>query len=65
MSDLVPHQLLLTRPQRMRLMKGHGVNIPHHQMGNEKGDTVIMLHPHNAKKMLGAYRRSKGMRLEL
>ena len=49
----------------MRLMKGHGVNIPHHQMGNEKGDTVIMLHPHNAKKMLGAYRRSKGMRLEM
>jgi len=63
--ELVPHQLLLTKPQRMRLMKGHGVNIPHEQMGSDKGDTVVMLHPHNAKKMLGAYRRSKGMRLEL
>lgn len=65
MHELVPHQLHLTRPQITKMMKGQGVNVPFHQMGSDKGDVVIMLHPQNARKMLTAYKKGKGMRLTL
>lgn len=63
MHDLIPHQLHLTRPQMTKMMKGQGVNIPHSQMGSDKGDVVVMLHPQNARKLLTAYKKGKGMRL--
>lgn len=65
MLDLIPHQLHLTRPQITKMMKGQGINIPHSQMGSDKGEVVVLLHPHNAKKMLTAYKKGKGMRLIL
>jgi len=65
MHDLIPHQLHLTRPQIAKMLKGKGINIPLSQMGSDKGDAVILLHPHNAKKMLSAYKKGKGMRLAL
>lgn len=65
MHDLIPHQLHLTRPQMTKMMKGQGVNIPHSQMGSDKGDVVIMLHPQNARKLLTAYKKGKGMRLTM
>ena len=46
-----------------KMMKGQGVNIPFHQMGSDKGDVVVMLHPQNARKLLTAYKKCKGMRL--
>jgi hypothetical protein len=48
-----------------KMMKGQGVNVPVSQMGSDKGDVVIMLHPQNARKMLTAYRKNKGMRLAM
>ncbi len=65
MHDLIPHQLHLTRPQMTKMMKGQGINIPHSQMGSDKGDVVIMLHPQNARKLLTAYKKGKGMRLTM
>jgi hypothetical protein len=65
MHDLIPHQLHLTRPQMTKMMKGQGINIPHSQMGSDKGDAVIMLHPQNARKLLTAYKKGKGMRLTM
>lgn len=48
-----------------KMMKGEGVNIPLKQMGSDKGDVVVMLHPQNARKMLTAYKKGKGMRLKM
>lgn len=63
MHGLIPHQLHLTRPQITKMMKGQGINIPHSQMGSDKGEVVVLLHPQNARKMLTAYKKGKGMRL--
>ena len=65
MHELIPHQLHLTHQQLAKIVKGQGVNVPVSQMGSDKGDVVVMLHPHNARKMLDAYKRNKGMRLGL
>jgi len=60
---LIPHQLGLTKAQMMKLMKGMPIQISHGQMGSGMGDTVMMLHPHNAKKMLSSYKKGKGVRM--
>ena len=65
MSEFIPHQLHLTRPQMTKLMKGQGVNIPYAHRGSDKGSAVMMLHPHNAKRLLTGYRRGKGVRIML
>jgi hypothetical protein len=65
MSEFIPHQLHLTRPQMTKLMKGQGVNIPHAHMGSDKGSAVMMLHPGNAKRLLTGFRKSKGVRIAL
>lgn len=65
MKDFVPHQIHLTRPQIQKLGKGLATNLKHSQMGADKGDFVVMLHPQNARKMLTSFKKSKGMRLTL
>jgi len=65
MSDFIPHQLHLTRPQMTKLMKGQGVNIPVAHMGSDKGTAVMLLHPANAKRLLTGFRRNKGVRIAL
>ena len=65
MSEFIPHQLHLTRPQMTKLMKGQGVNIPHAHMGSDKGSAVMLLHPANAKRLLTGFRKSKGVRIAL
>ena len=60
---LIPHQLGLTKTQMMKLMKGLPIQISHPQMGSGAGDVVMMLHPHNAKKMLSSYKKGKGVRV--
>ena len=63
MKDFIPHQLGLTQRQINNLHLGRPVNILHRTMGSGAGDTVIMLHPQNARKLLTAYKKGKGMRL--
>jgi len=65
MSEFIPHQLHLTRPQMTKLMKGQGVNIPHANMGSDRGTAVMLLHPANAKRLLTGFRRNKGVRIAL
>lgn len=62
-KDLIPHQIHLSKSQITRLGQGLSTNLKHSQMGSDKGDYVVMLHPQNARKMLTAYRKGKGMRL--
>jgi hypothetical protein len=65
MKNLIPHQLHLTDKQINSLTRGGSINIPHHQMGSGAGNTVVLLHPQNARKILSAYKKGKGMRLNL
>ncbi len=65
MSEFIPHQLHLTKPQIRKLMTGKGVNIPYAHMGSDKGSAVVMLHPANAKRLLTGFRKSKGVRIAL
>jgi len=62
-KDLIPHQIHLSKEQIVRLGKGLSTNIRHSQMGSDKGDFVVMLHPQNARRMLTSYTKGKGMRL--
>jgi len=64
-SSFVPHQLHLTREQQKKLGSGLNVNLKHSQMGADKGDSVILLKPQNARKLLTSYKKGKGMRLSL
>jgi len=63
--DYIPHQIHLTKQQVRKLGKGLATNIKHAQMGADKGDYVVMLHPQNARKMLNNYKKNMGMRLQL
>lgn len=62
-KDLIPHQMGISKSQIGKLMKGGAINIPHSKMGSHAGDVVVMLKPQNARKLLSAYKRNKGMRL--
>lgn len=62
---LIPHQIGLARPQMGKLMRGMPIQISHAQMGSGAGDVVVMLHPHNAKKLLGSYKKGKGVRIAM
>ena len=63
--EMIPHQIHLTTAQIKKIGSGMGVNLKHSQMGADKGDVVVMLKPQSARKMLTAYRKSKGMRLSM
>jgi hypothetical protein len=65
MKHHIPHQLHLTHTQAMKLMKGEGTLIPHHQMGSDKGHHIVHLSPQTARKLLTSYKKGKGMRLSL
>ena len=65
MKHHIPHQLHLTHTQAMKLMKGQGTIIPHHQMGSDKGHHIVHLSPQTARKLLTSYKKGKGMRLSL
>jgi hypothetical protein len=64
-KEYVPHQIHLTMSQMKKLGSGLSTNLKHSQMGADKGEAVVMLTPQNARKMLTAYRKGKGMRLSL
>jgi len=64
-KDFIPHQLGLTKSQINKLIEGKPVNIPHKTMGSGAGDVVIHLKPQNARKLLTAFKKGKGMRLSM
>jgi hypothetical protein len=62
---LIPHQLGLSVKQPLMLMKGGAVLVPHSSMGADRGDYVMMLEPQNARKLLTAYKKGKGIKIKL
>jgi hypothetical protein len=63
--DYIPHQIHLSPLQIKKLGSGLATNLKHSQMGADKGEIVVMLRPQNARKMLGAYKKDRGIRLSL
>lgn len=61
----IPHQLGLSARQPLMLMKGGAVLVPHSNMGADRGDYVMMLEPQNARKLLTAYKKGKGLKIKL
>jgi hypothetical protein len=64
-QDYIPHQIHLSATQIKKLGSGLATNLKHSQMGADKGDIVVMLRPQNARKMLSAYKKDRGIRLSL
>jgi hypothetical protein len=62
---MIPHQLHLTQPQVVKLLKGGAVVVPHKNMGADKGEHIMMLSPQSARKLLTSYKNGKGMRVVL
>ena len=62
---LIPHQLGLSKKQPLMLMRGGAVLVPHSNMGADKGEYVMMLEPQNARKLLTAYKKGKGIKIKL
>jgi hypothetical protein len=58
-------QLILSNSpaQRIKIWKGLPIRISHASMCN--GDVVISLRPENEKKMVSAYKRGKGIRIQM
>jgi len=63
--EIIPHQLHLTKAQKINLIKGKPVNVSHGNMGSGAGNVVITLTPTNARKMMTAYKNGKGVRLSM
>jgi hypothetical protein len=63
--EIIPHQLHLTKAQKINLIKGKPVNVSHANMGSGAGNVVITLTPTNARKMMTAYKNGKGVRLSM
>jgi hypothetical protein len=64
-TEIIPHQLHLTKAQKINLIKGKPVNVSHGNMGSGAGNVVITLTPTNARKMMTAYKNGKGVRLSM
>jgi len=64
-QDFIPHQIHLSATQIKKLGSGLATNLKHSQMGADKGEIVVMLRPQNARKMLSAYKKDRGIRLAL
>lgn len=62
---LVPHQLHVAKTKIKKMLSGLPVNIPLAHMGSGVGEHIIMLRPHNARKLLTAYTKGKGMKLQM
>ncbi len=56
-------QLSISPAQMTKIRKGLPIQIKHDSMGN--GDVVVSLHPENAKKMMNAFKRGKGLRMQM
>ena len=56
-------QLSISPAQMTKIRKGMPIQISHGSMGN--GDVVVSLHPENAKKMMSAFKRGKGLRIQM
>ena len=56
-------QLSISPAQMTKIRKGLPIQISHGSMGN--GDVVISLHPDKAKKMMSAFKRGKGLRIQM
>jgi len=56
-------QLSISPAQMTKIRKGLPIQIKHGSMGN--GDVVVSLHPENAKKMMSAFKRGKGLRMHM
>ena len=55
--------LSLSPAQLSKIKRGLPIQISHGSMGN--GDVVVSLHPENAKKMMSAFKRGKGLRIQM
>ena len=56
-------QLSISPAQMTKIRKGLPIQISHGSMGN--GDVVISVHPDKAKKMMSAFKRGKGIRVQM
>lgn len=63
--EFIPHQLHLTPDQAKKLISGVVAQIPFAQMGADKGEHIMHLLPETAMKLLGAYKKGKGIRMKL
>ena len=63
--NLIPHQLGVSKPQLKKLLKGLVIQLAHEKLGSGAGDTILHLAPDNAKRLLSAYKRVKGLRMKL
>jgi hypothetical protein len=64
-SNFIPHQIHLTGDKVKKMLKGLPVILPFSHMGSGVGHHVVMLKPQNARKLLTAYKKGKGMKLHL
>jgi len=55
--------LSISPAQLSKIKRGLPIQISHGSMGN--GDVVVSLHPENAKKMMSAFKRGKGLRIQM
>ena len=56
-------QIHISPAQLSKIKRGLPIQLKHDSMGN--GDMVIAVHPENAKKMMSAYKRGKGLRIQM
>ena len=56
-------ELSISPTQLSKIKRGLPIQISHGSMGN--GDVVVSLHPENAKKMMSAFKRGKGLRIQM
>jgi hypothetical protein len=62
-ESLIPHQLHMPMEKVKKIIKGLPVNVPLMHMGSGVGEHIVLLRPQNARKLLSAYKRGKGMKL--
>ena len=65
MQHLIPHQLHLSPAQKRKLLSGLSVQISHAKMGAGAGSDILHLNGKNAKKILSAFKKVKGVRITL
>jgi hypothetical protein len=56
-------QIHITPAQLTKIKKGLPIQLKHGSMGS--GDMVIAVHPDKARKMMSAYKRGKGLRIQM
>ena len=56
-------QIRISPAQLSKIRKGLPIQLKHDSLGS--GDMVIAVHPENAKKMMSAFKRGKGLRIQM